>query len=300
MVIAFSSWVFCKHCQQDGGRRGDIDSKVVYCCPGFPGGCQIESRGRHMWTDKPIALSACAFFLGAASSGIALVHIRHVSPAVNIPTVTPFTSQTTKNYYNSEGKLGRSETILYLRFRNRRTAYEVTQTYPTVYTEIVDIVDIPAGQRIYLEPLSKSKHTLRYTPQELAQSFLDLPSESCPSDLEWLDRNGVFFGYHTRHSVEQVTPTWREETWMIPELQCYPVKQLDYLLKANLVEAHNEAVVTSLTVGEPTAAAIPDPSGYVERSPKEVEKEVERLSPGRKFWGATVVDQMERQYQRHH
>ncbi len=217
--------------------------------------------------------------------------------AKGVETGTPFTAQMTKSYYSGNGTLVRRTTKIYARYGNRKTAYEVTEVYPKQTPKLIDIVDVPAGEEIVLDPVTKSKSTFYYTPDHLRRIFLESSSESCPSNVSDLEQAGIFFGYPTRHEIDHLSPTWTEEAWLIPELNCLAVKQIDYLSANGKVAARNEEVVTSLVMGDPAPDVLPNPDDYTEMTPEDMENEVARLYPGQVFWGPTMLKRMEKEYQ---
>jgi hypothetical protein len=112
-------------------------------------------------------------------------------------------------------------------------------------------------------------------------SIDSLSSDSCPADTANLEKVGVFFP--VSHLALGLARTWVEEKWAVPELECFAVKQLDYLIVNGVIGAHNEKIVTSITEGEPAPDLISVPANYVETSPRQVDEELARQWPGEVF-----------------
>ncbi len=64
------------------------------------------------------------------------------------------------------------------------------------------------------------------------------------------------------------------DRWLAPSLNCFALQE-----SVSNGSAHNERVVTSISLGEPDPALFAVPNGYVERSPAEVAVELTRKFP---------------------
>jgi hypothetical protein len=232
------------------------------------------------------------------SGACVFLYSRHAFASQLAKPVRPFTAQYTKNYYTASGELKKTDVTLYVRASDRSTSSEVTEMFPIRKQLMTEIVDMHTGQRTYLERRTRSVTRFRYLRDELMGSIASLSSESCPADVANLEKSGVFFGYQTLHSVSREDPAWVEEKWVVPELECFAVKQLDYLIVNGATGAHNEKIVTSIAEGEPAPDLITVPTDYVERSPTQVDEELGRQRPGEVFWGPVVVKRMEDKYWR--
>jgi len=84
--------------------------------------------------------------------------------------------------------------------------------------------------------------------------------------------------------------------WRVaPGLDCYPFQTI-----VNFSDgARNETYTTSIVVGEPDEVLFAAPSGFVERSPKQVEEIFHRDHPGLRKWPDRVLEDVESRYQRH-
>jgi hypothetical protein len=218
------------------------------------------------------------------SGACVFVYSRHAFAAQLAKPVRPFTAQYTKNYYTASGELKKTDVTLYARASDRSTSSEVTEIFPIRKELMTEIVDMHTGQRTYLERRTRSVTRFQYSGDELMGSIASLSPESCPAGVANLEKSGVFFGYQTLHSVSQEDSTWVEEKWVIPELECFAVKQLDYLKVNGVTGAHNEKIVNSMSEGEPAPDLIAVPADYVERSPTQVDEELGRQWPGEVFW----------------
>lgn len=230
-----------------------------------------------------ISRVAVAILLVSVLSFAAAYVYARTALANSFEHVLPFTAVVTTSYYSGDGALGRKTTKLYVRYRDHKTAYEVNEVFPKQTPKLVDIIDVRSGQRTFLDPLTKSKSTFYYAPEHLRRIFLESGSESCPANVLDLEQAGVFCGLSTRHQVERLNPTWTEESWLVPELSCFAMKQIDYLSMSGKLGARDEEAVTSFTPGDPAPGLLPDPEDYTERTPQDTENEMATRFPGHVF-----------------
>ena len=100
---------------------------------------------------------------------------------------------------------------------------------------------------ILVDPRTKSRVTRMYPRQELLGYLTNMEEESCPGNLSDLPRGDVFFEHQTRRITTHDTSDGVQERWMIPELECLSVKEIQR--RGTL---HNDINAISLNEGEPS------------------------------------------------
>jgi hypothetical protein len=103
------------------------------------------------------------------------------------------------------------------------------------------------------------------------------------------------FGHQTLHITEHWVPKDPAdaiERWMIPELDCFTVKEI-----YRSAGARTEEVVESLEEGEPDRALAAVPAEYTERSPATVD-DLHQKATGQPAFGYAWGTKIEKDYQR--
>lgn len=254
------------------------------------------------WKPNLIGFALSCVGLGVISLSVSFflfharrVHACQVSYAAQHKLVRPFSAALTHSYYLPSGELSRVVAIDYLRYSDRTTVNRPTLRYPTTRELPWEVSDLATEVRLLLEPRTKSVTTTRYTRDEEYSFFSGAWEESCPAESEISSSSpgGVYFGYQTLHVSKTWSPQWIQERWMIPELECFSVKEINTVPGG----AHNELIAASLTEGEPSRDLARPPSGYIERSPISVEQAYKEQTGDATFWGKGLTQRLQHDYE---
>jgi hypothetical protein len=214
-----------------------------------------------------------------------VTHVRAAQPA------KPFTALIRTEYYSPDGSLGRSVVQEYARFSDRTMISRVREEFPTHHESPWEIFDVRDERKIIIDPNTKSIITRGYGRQELLGDITNMEDESCPQNVESLPHSEVYFGYQTRLIKIHDDPL-EKERWIIPELECFPVKSI-----VRRGTAHNEINAITLNEGEPSRDLAFVPPDYTERSPAEIEQIYFR-SMGEPLFGSAFAQRLEADYQK--
>jgi len=206
--------------------------------------------------------------------------------------VKPLIARSTTRFYDPSGKLAFVIASHYVRYSDHSEVWSGQDLYPKTREGLTHIVDRQTEREISSDPLTKSVITMHFTRAE-QQNTSGAWEESCPvEDMANASPGGVFFGHQTLHIVKQWGGTDVTERWMIPELDCFSVKEID-----TSSGARNVKVVQSLQEGEPDRSLMAVPPDYTERSPAAVE-DLREKTTGEGAFGRGLVGGMEKNYQR--
>jgi hypothetical protein len=204
--------------------------------------------------------------------------------------VRPFTALIRTEYFSPDGSLARSVVREYARFSDRTIISRVREEFPTHDESPWEVFDVRNERMLIVDPNTKSIITREYKSRELLGDITNMEDESCPQNVETLPHSEVYPGYQTRLIKINDDPLERER-WIIPELECFPVKSIE-----GRGVAHNEINTISLNEGEPSRDLAFIPPDYVERSPKEIE-DIYFQSTGKPLFG-TFALRLEADYQK--
>lgn len=255
----------------------------------------FKTSGRYWWY-----AICCCFIGGLLSFGITFIVLsppvgvhaaQTLTPGKIARPVKPFTALIRTEYYSASGSLGRSALKEYARFSDHTMISRVREEFPSRKESAWEVFDVRAEQMIVIDPQTKSKISRPYPKTELLGYLANMEEESCPGNLADLPRGELYFGYQTRRITTHDLPDGDQERWMIPELECFSVKEIQ-----RKGSSHNEINAISLNEGEPSRDLALVPSDYTERGPAAVE-ELHRLA-GAPLFGKGMTDKLEEDYQK--
>ena len=207
--------------------------------------------------------------------------------------VAPLSAKSTTNYYHPSGKLAMTIWTQYDRYSDHSLVLHQQQRYPMPVELLSQILDRRTEREIYLDPQTRSATTMTSSRAQQESATSGSWEESCPvEDMANASPGGVFFGHQTLRITKQWAPTSTTERWMIPELDCFTVKEI-----YSSGGARTEKVVESLQEGEPDRLSAAVPADYAERSPVAVDHLLMQAG-GKAAFGSTWGAKLEREYQR--
>lgn len=237
-----------------------------------------------------------AMIAGAASFFVTARSMRaSQSGTPSLPSV-PFTAVVVESLYAPDGTLGTGYSEDYLRFSDGSFAkVNAHGVYPGKRELMNSATDLRLERELLIEPTTRSVVTFNKPLRELISYVKGQWEESCPGKDDHIERTEpgeAFFGYPTVHVTNRFDEDWKEDRWIIPQLRCFSVKEID-----DFGSSHNELIVTSLVLGEPPRSALSAPEGYTERSPAELVKEYAIANGGEQLFGARVLKKLTQDYE---
>jgi hypothetical protein len=195
------------------------------------------------------------------------------------------------------GKVAASTKWTYYRFTDGSYAERDTEVLlPEERPGIDKVVDLKLRQDLFMEPVTKSVITIRRAPGEQINVMNGAWEDNCPGDdddVQSMEAGEMFFGFPTIHVVKNFGADWIEDRWMIRELRCFSVKEIDVSGPSK-----NEHLATSLVVGEPLRSVLSAPEGYVERSPTETVKAYALAKGGDPLFSGGLLKKLNADYER--
>jgi hypothetical protein len=159
---------------------------------------------------------------------------------------------------------------------------------------LISILDVPGSKLISLFPRTKSSMTIYLSPDGLKDA---LSIDKCPENLSELDDHSNLSGYDVVKYQENDGPGDRYTTsdeWIAPKLACFVMDDVSEV-HSDSWSAWNRKMVTSLTEGEPAISMFEVPTGFVERSPRELNA-LWKSTFGIAFMPDSSIENLERQY----
>lgn len=236
-----------------------------------------------------------AALLGGLVSFLSTEHSVSASEQQPYSSSSPFSAVFVIRQYSPDGKLALTSTWNYYRFSDGSYATGGSRQLEPGQRPLVDnIVDLRSQRDLMLEPVTKSVITFKRSPGEQENAMQGMWEENCPtndSEIESTEPGEIFFGYPTVHVVKHFDPTWKEDRWMIRDLRCFSVKEIDIA-----GASRDETIVTSLALGEPPRSVLSAPEDFVERSPFEVAKAYALATGGSQLFSAQALKKLTREY----
>ena len=153
---------------------------------------------------------------------------------------------------------------------------------PAESHKIRTIMDLSARQRVMVDPFTESKFTMALSDEEVRhlRTKHDCYSTRENQSIDLNPPEETILGYRVVKKIE-TTPIdgefMRFEVWVAPELNCYQLRStiLDVTdPNAPVILTQVEAV--EIIPGEPDGSMFETPSGFTERSPEDIEREIAR------------------------
>jgi len=249
----------------------------------------VETRSR--WATWPRHAATCVG-VSLLSLGASFVFYAHRARAAQAAQVGPLIARSTTHFYDPSGRLAFVTALQYVRYSDHSEVWAGQDVYPKTREGLTHIVNRQTEREISFDPLTKSVITMHFTRAE-QQNASGAWEASCPvEDMANASPGGVFFGHQTLHIVRQWGGTDVTERWMIPELDCFSVKEI-----FTSSGARNVTVVESLQEGEPDRSLMAVSPDYTERSPAAVE-DLREKATGEWAFGRGLVGRVEKDYQR--
>jgi hypothetical protein len=241
------------------------------------------------WILVSTGMGLAAFYFSASLSSLA-----HASDDRQI--VHPLTAEFTRDMYKSNGDLFATNSRLYARFSDGSVVFRVDQLYPRNKPVVAEIINIPSGERMFLDSATESVTTLKRSVQEARRMVASLSSEGCPDnvDISRLRDGGEILGIRTVYYLDKVTPGVIDEEWLAPDLNCLILKEVQ--TSETHGGARNVEMATLIALGEPSESLRTVPSYYAERDPEAVEQRHKVMTGGDPFWGPQLLQKMKREY----
>ena len=198
------------------------------------------------------------------------------------PVYVAHTATVVTRFYDNAGAV--SATIVSL--RARRSDGSLAKVRELVRDEVSGvklIVDTVAGQRVAVDPLTRSKTTYHLTPKGIFEHE-DFRLGACQNAGEEVQEIAGFearkFRQEISHGNSRTGPRWTTvvERWLAPALNCEPLRVDSRMVSPDgTVRGRTADEVISVTTGEPKERFFEVPE-YPEKSPSEVMAEYDRIS----------------------
>ena len=239
-------------------------------------------------------LIACAMAASAGCVASFLATRQPVRAADPVPPV-PFSAVVVTSYFSPEGKLARTASYDYYRFRDGSFAMvNQRQVYPVAKQWAGDVVDLQLHRDLIIEPVTRSVITLKRTREEQLSFLAGLWNENCPDaddHVEAREDGETLLGFPTVHITTRLSPTWKQDRWMVLKLKCFSVKDIDVS-----GDSRDETLVTSLSEGEQPRSVLSPPGDYAERAPGEVAKAYALASGGAQIFRPRLLARLAKEY----
>jgi len=205
-------------------------------------------------------------------------------------------AQRVTTYYDASGRMSSIIASRYVRYTDHSLVVSQQMRYPKQMDLLTQTLDRQSEREIYMDPRTRSVTTLSLSRAKQESMTSGNSQESClAADMARALPDGVYFGHQTLHLTENLPAGGTEESWFIPELDCFNVKVVTRAGGAS--RASTETLVESLVEGEPDRSLAAVPSGYTERSPTAVD-DLLRKAGNQPAFGYGWASRMEKQYQR--
>lgn len=122
---------------------------------------------------------------------------------------------------------------MHLRFSDGSLSNAFTELYPEKRSQptITEILNATTGDRIYLDPVTRSSITLEESVTEVRRTISETDTEGCPAgvDLAKLPQLSRLLGMRTVYYANRDAFGDMVETWMAPDLNCLPPEGDPYI-----------------------------------------------------------------------
>ena len=182
-------------------------------------------------------------------------------------TRASFSATGITKYYDASAALRRTEAWILAKKPDGSSA-RATLSRDDHPDQIRTVVNVPAGWRVSIDPLSESVTTYKLTESEKKELSADVPS--CPTSDS--STNSTFLGYPTVLDHEQKILGSRqidEDKWLAPSLNCLALKRSYKVFDSGKLVGQTTEEVVSLSAGAPDPSLFEVPTNYTERSPSE-------------------------------
>jgi len=206
-----------------------------------------------LWRLARRALPGVAF--GLLSLSLSFLYFYHVRSALagqgatTTPQVQtgPFVADLRHDYYMPSGQLARTVQLRYVRYKDGGHVMQQSETYPIRLQLMSEIFDMQNERKIFLEPNTKSRITMPYSQAEQINFRAGVWEETCPTEDLTVLPGDSYLGYRTTHIIKHFGSDMTIERWMIPELDCFSVKEIEVIRGAR-----SERIAVSLKEGDPS------------------------------------------------
>lgn len=188
-----------------------------------------------------------------------------------------FTERKTILRYDGVTENHRTESVTYA-MRNDGSRVEVTESVDGKARNLRIVVDLIAGKRVTVDPITRSTITYKLSPEEEA----DLRSEVTPACGT---ASGAVKDWVTGYTVLTKADNWtagdrdiQDQFLVAPNLNCAPLARTTIVRQKGVIIGRNIERADQVSVGEPDPALFQIPSDFKERTPSEYFAERARLS----------------------
>ena len=159
--------------------------------------------------------------------------------------------------------------------------------------ELVEFADLGALISVHTEPVTKSAMSRHLKAVDL-RSEISSSFEACDgSEKSPGAEHGELFGLETVHISKKLGSAGIDDKWVAPLLDCYPLRSVYTAQDGRQIKV----AATNLSIGEPVGDLFRIPSGYVERSPREIDALYAKSIPGSKYLPEEQLERLEARYQ---
>lgn len=211
----------------------------------------------------------------------------------------PFTAYAHESMFSSDPHVApKPFDSIYARRSDGSFAYHYTAMAPNGSpTELMmkSFSDLRLRKQAILEPFTRSAVVFQMNEREVRnQQRLQNGCHAIPAaDLKRDSVPGpTMLGFEVVRIIRK-TESETTESWVAPELNCYPLQE-------NITfsgGAHNEAKVMKIDAGEPPQVFFEVPDEFVKRSPLQLDAEY-KIKFGHGFWGERAMGNTQKRYYR--
>ena len=245
-----------------------------------------------------VVLGALVLILAGLGAGFTIAYC--LKSQSSTAPARPFVAQGFERSFGTKGDEGPSIVELTTYARKSDGSWVEVRTTKDPSREIGVLRtfwDVASGTEVTLEPATKSAMTLFLTRSEMRGEISSF--ESCPPEVNNpAAEHERILGYDAVKVTDEGPGPKKGrqliESWVVPELACFPVRRSEVLSAG----PHNEFKTTGITEGEPPAWMFEVPQDYVERSPTQLSQEWAARFAHR-FWPDDVAARMEKRYVAH-
>ena len=194
------------------------------------------------------------------------------------PSVQPFTATMKEVRFDAAGTERTTEVYTYAVRSDGSSMKVANREFPDGKRYAMRIVmDLSQHKRISIDPATQSITTYALPESVMKKSTDEL--SSCVG--AGLTAGPKVVGFETVHrSITHGKGSNAKsigEEWVAPALNCFALKLVTYK-HGDTTGPHNEVEAVAVAIGEPDAALFQAPTGYVERSPRQVMEILEKIS----------------------
>ncbi len=215
-------------------------------------------------------------------------------PSVHAYQAKPLVVRRTDKMYKEGSSRSDVSDQTFARRSDGSWSFSYTGTAPDgSYEHTLEYFDLARTIYVHTESVTRSVMTRAIQAAEIP-TYLELEFTPCgglKAGYEGGPHSGIL-GYDTI-LVSRTDKEGRDLRWVAPALDCYPLRGVYRTTDGR----HDDFEVSAVEEVEPPAVLFEVPSGYVERSPKEIEALYAEHIPGAQFLPKEILELAEGRYQ---